>query len=186
MIGAIVATNNTRVIGRTNGEIPWKHKGDQKFFKELTLGATVVMGRVTWEGIPEKFRPLPDRHNVIISTTMTNCGNNIPLEVEIQDGLDMFAARNLREEDGQWHSYDGKDVWFIGGSRIYSECLKYCDRIHLTLVPDIIEPSDDLVFLPENFGLGDEWSRLRYTHPHNSKLWVVEHNRKREKLSDQG
>ena len=184
MIGAIVATHHTRVIGRKNGEIPWRHKGDQKLFKELTMGGTVVMGRVTWEGIPDKFKPLSGRRNVIISTTMTNSSHNVDLDVDIQDGIDMFAARNLYEEGGQWHAYDGKNVWFIGGRRVYEEGLQYCDKIHMTTVPDQVEPSDDLVHLPEGFGLGHEWSRLRYTHPYNKELWVVEHTRKKDEDTD--
>ena len=63
MIGLIVARSKNNVIGR-NGEIPWKIKGEQKFFKELTIGNIVVMGRKSYEEIGH---PLPNRQNIIVS-----------------------------------------------------------------------------------------------------------------------
>lgn len=66
MIGIIVVLNTDRVIG-VNGQIPWQgqYKGDLRRFKEVTMGATVIMGRKTWESIPAKYRPLEGRRNVI-------------------------------------------------------------------------------------------------------------------------
>ena len=63
MIGLIVARSKNNVIGK-NGEIPWKIKGEQKQFKELTTGNTVIMGRKSYEEIG---RPLPNRKNIIVS-----------------------------------------------------------------------------------------------------------------------
>src|SRR5690554_7624901 len=62
----IVAMGKHREIGKDN-DLLWKLPRDMKFFKETTLGHTVVMGRKNWESIPEKFRPLPNRKNIVVS-----------------------------------------------------------------------------------------------------------------------
>ena len=63
---AVAAMSNNRVIG-SNGELPWNLPEDLKFFKNLTTGHTIVMGRKTYESIG---RPLPNRQNIILSKTM--------------------------------------------------------------------------------------------------------------------
>ena len=67
MIGVIWAQADGGVIGR-GGAIPWRLPEDQARFKELTLGATVLMGRLTWESLPASVRPLPGRRNLVISS----------------------------------------------------------------------------------------------------------------------
>jgi dihydrofolate reductase len=62
----IYARSRNNVIGK-NGDLPWHLPEDLAHFKRTTLGQAVVMGRVTWESIPEKFRPLPGRRNVVVS-----------------------------------------------------------------------------------------------------------------------
>ena len=65
-LGLIWAQSPSGVIGRAGG-IPWRLPEDQARFKELTLGHTVVMGRLTWESLPSKVRPLPGRRNVVVT-----------------------------------------------------------------------------------------------------------------------
>ena len=65
-VGLIWAQSPSGVIGRAGG-IPWRLPEDQARFKELTLGQTVVMGRLTWESLPDKVRPLPGRRNVVVT-----------------------------------------------------------------------------------------------------------------------
>jgi dihydrofolate reductase len=179
MISMIVATDRDWVIGRTNGEIPWKHRGDQKLFKELTMGHYVVMGRNTWGGIPSKYRPLAGRTNVVITTTGTRESLEAPLGVEIFTSVGEFIKGTKADE---------RDVWLIGGRRIYEEGLEYCDKVHITRVPgsvdedvygDPMHPRADLVYLPDNWHAldGHDWTKVRFTHPHNKDLWVVEYKR---------
>ena len=66
MASLIWAQSTSGVIGRADG-IPWRLPEDQARFKELTMGHTVVMGRLTWESLPAKVRPLPGRRNVVVS-----------------------------------------------------------------------------------------------------------------------
>lgn len=65
-VNIIVAYNDHRVIGN-KGDIPWKIPADMKRFKELTNGGVVIMGRKTWDSLPPKFRPLPNRINIVLT-----------------------------------------------------------------------------------------------------------------------
>ena len=121
----IAALSPDRVIG-VDGKIPWHYSGDFKRFKRVTMGATVIMGRHTWESIG---KPLPGRRNVVITR------QNI-------DGVQCFASL---EEALQ--SCEG-DVWFIGGARIYEEAMEYANLIDLTYVPDEV-PVEGAVLFPE-------------------------------------
>ena len=118
MIGIIVAVSPEGIIG-VDGDIPWHYSADMKRFKRLTTGATVIMGRSTWESLPAK--PLKDRRNIVIT------GQDLP-------GVDCFrsVSEALATTEG--------DVWFIGGARIYKEAMDHADLIDLTHVPDRIGP----------------------------------------------
>ena len=91
------------------------------------MGAAVVMGRLTWESMPPSIRPLSGRRNVVITSRATPELGSAEHYPSIASAL---AA--LGEE---------RDVWFIGGARIYAEAMQYCDLIDVTYVPDhVIDP----------------------------------------------
>ena len=73
----IWAQARDRVIG-ADGKLPWRLPEDMALFRELTTGGTVVMGRRTWESLPERFRPLPGRTNVVLTSDpeWSACGRN--------------------------------------------------------------------------------------------------------------
>jgi len=116
----IVATGLNGEIGQNN-KLMWKQKADMDLFKALTTGGTVVMGRNTWESIPEKFRPLPNRTNIVISKTL----DAVP-DVIVVDSI-LGAIRMTQ-------SLAGDKLWFIGGQRIYKEALPYCDMLVITRI----------------------------------------------------
>lgn len=120
----LVAMSPERVIG-LNGTIPWHYRGDMLRFKRLTTGATVIMGRLTWESLPK--RPLPNRRNVVVTRS--------PI-----DGVDCYPSlsKALATTTG--------DVWFIGGARIYAEAMKYADVLDVTYVPDRVDHPDAVKF----------------------------------------
>ena len=66
MIACVVAHSRNRVIGR-DGDLPWHLPADLRRFRELTSGHAVVMGRRTYESLPDRFRPLPNRRNLVLS-----------------------------------------------------------------------------------------------------------------------
>ena len=126
-----------RVIGRNNS-LPWNIPEDMQNFKQLTTGNTVIMGRKTFESIPENFRPLPNRHNIIISRNM-----------DAQEGIDV--CKNVPKALEKAKSY-GKEIFVIGGSSIYEQTLPLADKMYLSLVKKDYEGD---TYFP-NFNK-DEW-----------------------------
>ena len=136
MISAIVAVDEDWGIG-FNGELLEKIPEDMKYFKELTTGNTVVMGRKTWDSLP--IKPLPNRGNFIIS-------RETPLLMEnkaIRMNLDMIKDTMEANKD--------ENYFIIGGGQIYKELLPLCDRVYVTKIfkshenvdtyfPDLDEP----------------------------------------------
>jgi dihydrofolate reductase len=133
-IGMIAAVSPEGVIG-LHGKIPWRHPGDLRRFKRVTRGATVIMGRLTWESM--NGRPLPERRNLVVSS------REVP-------GVESF--RDLGAAIAAAHG----PVWLLGGARIYEEGMRHADFIDLTYVPDHVDdpaavrfpPIDTTVFEP--------------------------------------
>lgn len=123
---AIAAMARNRVIG-ANGSIPWHLPEDFRWFKKMTLGGVVVMGRKTFESLG---RPLPGRRNVVVSSSATIEG------VELLRSLDEFDEA----------SYDAAPVWIIGGANVYAQTLPRCSDLYLSIV-DAVPPGD--AFFPE-------------------------------------
>ncbi|MGW0894524.1 dihydrofolate reductase [Saccharopolyspora sp. NPDC002578] len=119
MIGLIWAQSANGVIGR-DGTMPWHLPEDLKHFRSVTSGATVLMGRRTWESLPPRFRPLPGRRNLVLSRTP-------------QDGAETFP--DLREA---LDAADG-DVWIIGGAAVYAAALPFADRVVVTEIRELFE-----------------------------------------------
>jgi dihydrofolate reductase len=121
MRGIIYAVSPEGVIGK-GGTIPWHHRGDWRRFKRVTLNATLIMGRRTFESIG---KALPERRNIVV-TSRTIAAPGIECVPSIEEALARAA---------------GGDVWFIGGSSIYAAAMKYADRIDVTYVPDQVDPN---------------------------------------------
>ncbi len=119
------------------GELP----GDFKRFKELTIGNVVIMGRKTWESLPDKFRPLPDRINIIISRN-PGFKKQVPEGVIVLDdsGKAVTYARQ---------AYPTKHITIIGGAEIYNLLWNLCDYVYTTEVSHK-RPADTYVELPQN------------------------------------
>lgn len=118
MVSIIAAFTQNRVVG-SNGALPWYLPEDMKLFKELTSGQTVIMGRKTYESLPAKFRPLPNRHNIVISRSLEAKG--IDVCPSIQEGLEKAK------------SY-GTEIFIIGGASIYEQALAYATKMYLSHV----------------------------------------------------
>lgn len=124
MIGAIVAIGENDVIG-VGGTLPWHYSEDLKRFKRVTMGASIVMGRKTWDSIGR--RPLPGRRNIVISRSRL-------------EGVECYAdpVEALRAA--------GEPCWIIGGAEIYRLTLPYCDVLDITRVPDRVDDPDAVRF----------------------------------------
>ncbi len=142
-IGLIWAQTRTGVIGAQGG-MPWHVPEDLAHFKEITLGAPVVMGRRTWESFPERFRPLPGRRNIVVTSH-----DDLGAGAEVVRSLD--AALDLARQGGpQW-------VWVIGGGQIFADAIVRADLLEVTEL-DLDVPGDTVA--PDTTG----W-HVGATHP---------------------
>jgi dihydrofolate reductase len=152
-LGLIWAQSTSGVIGRDGG-IPWRLPEDQARFKELTLGHTVVMGRLTWESLPAKVRPLPGRKNVVVTRQADYMAERADVVRALEDAL------------------TDDETWVIGGEQIYALALPHATRCEVTEVEiDLPRQDADAIapVLDESWiGSAEEWltstSGLRYRY----------------------
>ena len=120
IISLIAALASNRAIGKDNALL-WHLPEDLRHFRETTRGKPVIMGRKTWESLPEPFRPLPGRHNIVISRDPAYQANGATLAGSLADALRQAAAQTNAEE-----------VFVIGGEQLYRQALPLADRLYLT------------------------------------------------------
>jgi len=113
----IYARARNGVIGK-EGQLPWHLPEDLAHFKRTTLGQPVVMGRVTWESLPEKFRPLPGRTNVVVSRQTTFNANGAKVVSSLEAAMALFSSTEV--------------VWLIGGAQLYAQALPLASQIVVT------------------------------------------------------
>jgi len=130
------AQSSSGVIGRAGG-IPWHLPEDLARFKQLTLGHTVIMGRLTWESLPVKVRPLPGRRNIVI----TRDPDFVAAGADVATALDRVPLA---------------DAWVIGGAQIYALALPLATRCEITEVDIDLPPEDDDALAPR---LDETWTR---------------------------
>ncbi len=148
---AIVAMDQGRVIGMDGG-IPWRLPEDLRRFSSLTSGHTVVMGRKTYDSLPTKYRPLPNRLNVVITRDAEKLRPKLPEGVQVSANPDEF----LQQCKNGSREIQGEIVWVIGGEELYRLLLPQCDEIELT---QLESSHDGDAFFPsfeDEFVLADE------------------------------
>ncbi|MCW8195737.1 type 3 dihydrofolate reductase [Proteobacteria bacterium 005FR1] len=163
-ISLIVALTDNRVIGREN-KMPWHLPNDLKYFKRMTMGKPVVMGRKTFESIG---KPLPGRTNVVITHQSGWRAEGVQVAHNVPEGLEL--ATRLSLIDGS------EEVMVIGGAQIYREVLPQAHRLYLTQIHTQI---DGDAFFPEISE--DEWQEVgREDHkadsanPHDHSFVVLD------------
>jgi dihydrofolate reductase len=126
-VGLIWAQSTSGVIGRDGG-IPWRLPEDQARFKDITMGRTVVMGRLTWESLPAKVRPLPGRRNVVVTRQAD------------------YAAEGAQVVGSLDGALSDEETWVIGGEQIYALALPIATRCEVTEVEvDLTRDDGDAV-----------------------------------------
>ncbi len=131
MIGLIVAYAHNRVIG-DKGRIPWRIKGEQRRFKELTTGNVVIMGRRSYDEIGH---PLPNRFTIVVSSTARYEAENCVTVPSVKEAID-YAKKNRPDEN----------IYLSGGAGIYKEGLPYAEKLFITEVDLDVEGD---TFFPE-------------------------------------
>ena len=131
MINIIAAIGKNRELGKDN-KLFWNIPEDMERFRKLTLNSVVIMGRKTYESLPAKFRPLPDRINIVVTRNRAWTPEGCLALNSIEKALEKAKAF-------------GKEIFIIGGAQIYNLGIKYCNKLYLTLV-DKKYPDADAFF----------------------------------------
>lgn len=155
-ISIIVAMSKNRVIGRDN-DMPWHLSNDLKNFKRITMGKTVVMGRLTYQSIG---KPLPNRRNIVLSRNLVD--KNVLIFNNLQEVLNF--------------SKDEDEVFIIGGEDIYSQTINKANKIYLTTIDK--EITGDKYFPNIDLSSWDKISSENYikdennTHDFQSEVYL--------------
>lgn len=136
-ISLIAAVNRNGVIGK-DGKMPWHLPADLKYFKSITMGKPIVMGRKTFASLN---KPLPGRENIVLTRN------------------ESFAAEGCKTihsiEEMLQHTADIEEIMIIGGAQLYQQMLPYADHIYMTRV-DCLDEGDTWFpeFDPEGWEIG--------------------------------
>lgn len=120
----ILAMDLDGCIGKDDG-LPWRLRADMLRFKRLTVGEghnAVLMGRTTWESLPEAYRPLDNRLNIVVTRNQEYDLEGVSVSYSIEKGL-LVAEEN-----------DSEICWIIGGANVYEQCRELVEEIHVTMV----------------------------------------------------
>lgn len=153
-VGLVWAQSRDGVIG-VDGRLPWHLPEDLARFRALTMGSTVVMGRTTWESLPQPVRPLPGRRNVVLTRRPGWSAAGALVEGSVQAALDAAPG----------------DVWVIGGASVFTAAAALADRAVVTEIDqdvagDTVAPKLDGSWAEVGREPPDRWlvsrSGLRY------------------------
>jgi dihydrofolate reductase len=123
---------NNRVIGTKDGKIPWYIKKDFQFFKEKTIGHSIIMGRKTFESF--NGRILPNRPHIIL-TSQKDYLDRLEIKPEFEDRRNqLFIAKNISEAVDLAKKMDSEEIFIIGGGKVYQETIALADKLYLTLI----------------------------------------------------
>ena len=148
MISAIVAVDDNWGIGY-NGDLLEHIPEDLKYFKALTTGQVVVMGRKTWDSLPKK--PLPNRINYVITREAKASNEEVSY-------FDMNCIKMVMQKQTDY------EYFIIGGGEIYNQLLPLCDRVYVTKIYKEYENVD--TYFP-NLDESNEWAIADWSEMHN-------------------
>lgn len=130
-----------------NGGMPWRLSPDLRYFKAMTIGCPVIMGRGTWDATPPKFRPLPGRENIVVTHNPDFVADGARSFTSIDAALDyarewlenrevLESQESLSQDVSQDVSQDGPAIWVIGGAAILREMLAnyHADAAYVTQI----------------------------------------------------
>jgi dihydrofolate reductase len=140
-ISLIVARSRNHVIGKDN-QMPWKISADLQFFKKVTMGHPVIMGRKTWESIG---RPLPGRRNIVVSRNTD---------------LQLIGAEVVNSLDGALATLsEFPRVFVIGGEQLFTQAFPKADRLFITEIDIDVDGGDTFFEVPNP----SEWKEVERT-----------------------
>jgi dihydrofolate reductase len=135
IISLVAAAAENNVIGKENA-LPWRLPADLRFFKNLTMGHTIIMGRKTYQSVG---KPLPGRKNIVITRDSSFFADGCIVLGSLSD-----AFKQCKDED---------EIFVVGGADIYHQSMAFADKIYLTRVHGIFAGDTYFPDIHE-----DEWS----------------------------
>ena len=131
MISIIVARDNKNGVGIDN-KIPWlgQWPEDMQFFKDTTIGRTVIMGNNTWYSLPLAVRPLPDRHNVVVASKIEDFHSKAHAIIAPHDTASIEDRVKLLDQ-----RVDNEELFIIGGPTLWNSLMHIVDKIYMTRIP---------------------------------------------------
>ena len=145
----IAAIGKNRELGKDN-RLLWHLKEDFQRFKNLTTGNVVIMGRKTYDSLPEKNKPLPNRINIIISRNKS------------WSPLGSYVFNSLEEAISRAKKFN-KEIFIIGGASVYEQGIKYSDKLYLTVISKEYPDAD--AFFPDY----SEFKKVIFEENHQEK-----------------
>lgn len=125
-IGMIWAQTTDGIIG-DGKEMPWYLPEDLQHFKNATVDHAVVMGRTSWEALGERYRPLPQRENYVVTRNASYEAPGGHVFSSLPDAIASAAAFQLGNDETR-----PALVWILGGGQVYAQCMPVADRIVIT------------------------------------------------------
>jgi len=150
MVSIIVACDPNRIIG-AKGKLPWRMPEDLRIFKQKTMGCSVIMGKNTWNSIPDKNKPLEGRANIVLSKTLW-----FPVRTKDYGPFfmsDMVGAISSIRTDDRFEQFRDKDIYIIGGENIYKSALEL-DVVDQIIMSKIVNEYEGDVYFPK---LDSDW-----------------------------
>lgn len=127
MVSLIVAVDEQGGIGKQN-TIPWYYSNDLKYFKQLTLNNTIIMGRNTWDSLP--IKPLHNRKHIVLSSKDLGLGDydddNVIVYNKFYDVVEYILNNKHKEK-----------IFIVGGARMYTDLIDLCDTLYITRIPGV-------------------------------------------------
>ena len=157
IISLIVAMGTNRVIGRDN-RLPWRMPADMRRFREITMGKTILMGRLTYESIG---RPLDGRHNIVLTRDRGYVAEGCTVAHSVDEALQAAGEG---------------EIMVIGGALLYEQMLPIADRIYLTLIDSEFEGDSYFPLIDRQIWSERSWEVCAADdqNPHNYAFILVE------------
>ena len=145
-LSLIAAVARHGAIGRNNGLL-WREAEDQKHFRAVTMGCPVIMGRKTWDSLPQRFRPLPGRRNIVVTRNPAWQADGAEAAASVEAALTLASQ--------------APKAFVIGGAQLYAQALLHADELLLTEIEADFEA--DTYFPPWDRSLFRQTARQHHT-----------------------
>ena len=176
-LNIIASLSRNGVIG-VNGQIPWRLPKDMAYFKKVTMGHVLLMGRGTYESLPAQFRPLSGRYHILLSQNQDYRPLDLPLEAgHIAHSLDnAIATAERAARTGNWNT---EAAFIIGGGSIYEQTLRLADQLFLTHIDTTLQGDTFLNIPATEWECEKRFGEQKKDHQHAHSMHFAVYRKRR-------